>query len=32
MSWEEEEEKAKPLPRERFQPNVGGKAEEMDME
>ena len=32
MSWEEEEEKAKPLPRERFQPDVGGKAEEMDME
>ena len=31
-TWEEEEEKARPLPRKRFQPDVGGKAEEMDME
>ena len=32
VSWDEEEEKARPLPRKRFQPDVGGKAEEMDME
>ena len=32
MPREEEEEKARHLPRERFQPDVRGKAEEMDME
>ena len=32
VSWEEEKGKARPLPREGFQPDAAGRAEEMDLE